>query len=55
MTFPVDLSKFKKLSLDYNNSKLTDQQKSDLLNNINVFRDAIVAFSATGAFTCLFI
>ncbi|KAL5366131.1 thiamine diphosphate-binding protein [Aspergillus floccosus] len=46
---PVDLSQFKKLKLDPKNPKLSDQQKQDLLHNINVFRDAIVAFTATGA------
>jgi transketolase len=47
--FPVDLSNFKKLSLDPKNPKLTSQQKQDLLHNINIFRDAIIAFTATGA------
>ncbi|KAL3462139.1 thiamine diphosphate-binding protein [Aspergillus heterothallicus] len=46
---PVDLKQFKKLSLDPKNRKLSDQQKKDLLHNINIFRDAIVAFTATGA------
>ncbi|OQU98342.1 Transketolase, domain-containing protein [Cladophialophora immunda] len=47
--FPVDLSKFKKLSLDPKNSELTSQQRQDLLHNIDIFRDAIVAFTATGS------
>ncbi|KAJ5091503.1 hypothetical protein NUU61_006373 [Penicillium alfredii] len=47
--FPVDLSQFKQLKLDSKNPKLSAEQKSDLLNNINVFRDAIIAFTATGA------
>jgi transketolase len=46
---PVDLSKFKKLTLDPKNSKLSPDQKRDLQHNINIFRDAIVAFTATGA------
>ncbi|KAI9372258.1 thiamine diphosphate-binding protein [Aspergillus egyptiacus] len=46
---PVDLKQFKKLQLDPSNPKLSDQQREDLLHNINVFRDAIVAFTATGA------
>ncbi|KAL5337509.1 thiamine diphosphate-binding protein [Aspergillus crustosus] len=46
---PVDLKQFKKLQLDPKNPKLSDQQKKDLLHNINIFRDAIVAFTATGA------
>jgi transketolase len=48
-TFPVDLKQFKHLKLDPKNPKLSDKQKSDLLHNINVFRDALVAFTATGA------
>lgn len=47
--FPVDLSQFKHLSLDPKNPTLDAQQKTDLLNNINIFRDAIIAFTATGA------
>ena len=46
---PVDLSKFKKLSFDPQTSKLSSQQRQDLQNNIDIFRDAIVAFTATGA------
>lgn len=46
---PVDLKQFKKLKLDPTSKQLTDQQKKDLLHNINVFRDAIIAFTATGA------
>ncbi|KAJ5620525.1 Transketolase N-terminal [Penicillium lagena] len=47
--FPVDLSQFKKLKLDPKNPKLSAEQKADLLHNINIFRDAIIAFTATGA------
>ncbi|KIA75802.1 hypothetical protein HK57_00416 [Aspergillus ustus] len=47
---PVNLAQFKKLSLDPKKSpKLSPQQKQDLLHNINIFRDAIIAFTATGA------
>ncbi|KAL3477080.1 thiamine diphosphate-binding protein [Aspergillus californicus] len=46
---PVDLKQFKKLQLDPKNPKLSEQQKKDLLHNINIFRDAIIAFTATGA------
>ncbi|KAL4930415.1 thiamine diphosphate-binding protein [Aspergillus undulatus] len=46
---PVDLKQFKKLQLDHTKKTLSDQEKKDLLHNINVFRDAIVAFTATGA------
>ena len=48
-SFPVDLKQFKKLELDPKNSTLSSEQKKDLLHNIGVFRDAIVAFTATGA------
>jgi len=47
--FPVDLNQFKTLKLDPKNAKLTAEQKQDLLHNINIFRDAIIAFTATGA------
>ncbi|KAJ5752212.1 hypothetical protein N7520_009129 [Penicillium odoratum] len=46
---PVDLKQFKQLKLDPKNSSLTSDQKQDLLHNINIFRDAIIAFTATGA------
>ncbi|KAL3441764.1 thiamine diphosphate-binding protein [Aspergillus insuetus] len=46
---PVDLKQFKKLTLDPKNPKLSPDQKKDLQHNINIFRDAIVAFTATGA------
>ncbi|KKK12893.1 hypothetical protein ARAM_007473 [Aspergillus rambellii] len=46
---PVDLGQFKKLKLDPNKPKLSDHQRQDLLHNINIFRDAIVAFTATGS------
>jgi transketolase len=48
-TLPVDLKQFKHLKLDPKTPQLSAQQKSDLLHNINVFRDALVAFTATGA------
>lgn len=47
--FPVPLEQFKKLSLDPKNPKLTEAQKKDLQHNITIFRDAIVAFTATAA------
>lgn len=47
--FPVDLKQFKQLKLDAKNPTLTPDQKKDVLHNINVFRDAIIAFTATGA------
>ncbi|KAJ7036852.1 thiamine diphosphate-binding protein [Mycena alexandri] len=48
-SFPVDLTKFKKFKLDPTKPKLTDQEKSDLLANIQLLRDAIVFFTASGA------
>ncbi|KAJ6132618.1 Transketolase N-terminal [Penicillium samsonianum] len=47
--FPVDLKQFKQLKLDPKTPQLSTQQKSDLQHNINIFRDAIIAFTATGA------
>ncbi|KAL6808403.1 thiamine diphosphate-binding protein [Trichoderma camerunense] len=49
LKFPVDLTQFKKLKLDHKNPRLSDQQKRDLQHNIDIFRDAIIAFTATGA------
>ncbi|KXN84860.1 Transketolase-like protein 2 [Leucoagaricus sp. SymC.cos] len=48
-TFPFDLTKYKKLSLDPSNPKLTADQKGTLLDNIQLLRDVIVFFTATGA------
>jgi transketolase len=48
-TFPVDLKQFKQLKLDPKTTQLSAQQKSDLQHNINIFRDALIAFTATGA------
>ncbi|KAH7884795.1 thiamine diphosphate-binding protein [Phlebopus sp. FC_14] len=47
--FPIDLRKYKKLSLDPTKPQLSAEQKSTLLHNIQLFRDAIVLFTATGA------
>ena len=47
--FPVDLKQFKTLKLDPKSPTLSSEQKQDLLHNITVFRDAIVAFTATGS------
>ncbi|KAJ5591604.1 uncharacterized protein N7459_001973 [Penicillium hispanicum] len=47
--FPVDLKQFKPLKLDPKTATLSIDQKKDLLNNINIFRDALIAFTATGA------
>ncbi|KAJ7215702.1 thiamine diphosphate-binding protein [Mycena haematopus] len=48
-TFPVDLKQFKRFKLDPTKPTLTEQQKADLLANIQLLRDAIVFFTATGA------
>ncbi|PPQ83489.1 hypothetical protein CVT25_006979 [Psilocybe cyanescens] len=47
--FPIDLKQFKELSLDPKQPKLTAEQKSDLQANIQLLRDALVLFTATGA------
>ncbi|EJD02431.1 Thiamin diphosphate-binding protein [Fomitiporia mediterranea MF3/22] len=47
--FPIDLSKFKKLTLDPSKPKLTDEERRTLKDNIQLLRDAIVLFTATGA------
>ncbi|GBE88552.1 thiamine diphosphate-binding protein [Sparassis latifolia] len=47
--FPVDLHKLKKLQLDPSQPKLTAEQKSALEHNVQLMRDAIVLFTATGA------
>ncbi|KAJ7116559.1 thiamine diphosphate-binding protein [Mycena epipterygia] len=47
--FPIDLKKFKKFKLDPTKSKLSDQERTDLLANIQLLRDAIVYFTASGA------
>lgn len=46
---PVDLKLFKQLKLDPSKPTLSAQEKSDLLHNINIFRDAIIAFTAAGS------
>ncbi|KAJ3556138.1 hypothetical protein NM688_g2190 [Phlebia brevispora] len=47
--FPIDLSKLKPLKLDPSNPKLTDEQFDILKHNVQLMRDAIVLFTATGA------
>ncbi|KAF8813439.1 transketolase [Phlegmacium glaucopus] len=47
--FPIDLKKFNKLSLDPSKTKLSPEEKSTLQANIQLLRDAIVLFTATGA------
>ncbi|OSX58829.1 hypothetical protein POSPLADRAFT_1071211 [Postia placenta MAD-698-R-SB12] len=47
--FPIDLKQLKKLSLDPSKPQLTAEEKAALLHNIQLMRDAIVLFTATGA------
>ncbi|MCU0537040.1 MAG: transketolase [Hydrococcus sp. Prado102] len=48
-TFPIDLAAYKPLTLDPANPTLTDEQRETLKANIQLCRDAIVFFTATGA------
>ncbi|MGF1496823.1 MAG: transketolase C-terminal domain-containing protein [Elainellaceae cyanobacterium] len=47
--FPINLEAYQPLSLDPATSTLTDQQRETLKANIQLCRDAIVFFTATGA------
>ncbi|MBP0001351.1 MAG: transketolase [Cyanobacteria bacterium SID2] len=47
--FPIDLSAYKPLELDPTVPELTDDQRETLKNNIQLLRDTIVFFTATGA------
>jgi transketolase len=48
-SFPIDLKQFKKLKLDHKKPNLTDEERTTLKANIQLLRDAIVLFTATGA------
>ena len=48
-SFPIDLGAYKRISLDASNPQLTDEQRDALKANIELCRDAIVFFTATGA------
>ncbi|MGB5973407.1 MAG: transketolase C-terminal domain-containing protein, partial [Nodosilinea sp.] len=48
-SFPIDLGAYQRISLDASNPTLTDEQRSALKDNIQLCRDAIVFFTATGA------
>ncbi|NEQ44902.1 MAG: transketolase [Leptolyngbya sp. SIOISBB] len=48
-TFPIDLSAYKRITLDPAVTTLTDEQRAALKFNIELCRDAIVFFTATGA------
>ncbi|KAH9945387.1 thiamine diphosphate-binding protein [Epithele typhae] len=47
--FPIDMSKLQKLELDPSKPQLTTEQRATLKNNVQILRDAIVLFTATGA------
>ncbi len=47
--FPINLDAYKPLALDPSNPVLTDEQRNTLKANIQLCRDAIVFFTATGA------
>lgn len=48
-SFPIDLNAYKRLTLDASSSTLTAEQRDALKANIQLCRDAIVFFTATGA------
>jgi transketolase len=48
-TFPMDLDRFRPLILDPRAEDLTAEQKQQLAANVQLCRDAIVFFTATGA------
>jgi transketolase len=48
-SFPIDLGAYKRIALDASNPTLTDEQRDALKANIELCRDAIVFFTATGA------
>jgi len=48
-TFPMDLDQFRPLTLDPQAETLTAQQRDQLAANVQLCRDAIVFFTATGA------
>jgi transketolase len=49
MSFPIDLSAFQPLELDPGRESLTDGERATLAANVQLCRDAIVFFTATGA------
>jgi transketolase len=48
-SFPIDLTTYQPVKLDPSNAKLSDDQRAALQANIQLCRDAIVFFTATGA------
>ena len=47
--FPIDLGAYKRIKLDPSNPTLTAEQRAALQANIQLCRDAIIFFTATGA------
>ncbi|MGR9071726.1 MAG: transketolase C-terminal domain-containing protein [Gammaproteobacteria bacterium] len=47
--FPIDLGAYRRISLDAGNPILSEEQKSALTANIQLCRDALIFFTATGA------
>jgi transketolase len=47
--FPIDLGSYQRISLNPGSATLTPEQKASLKHNIQLCRDAIVFFTATGA------
>ncbi len=48
-SFPIDLGAYQRIQLDPSKPTLTDEQRAALKANIQLCRDAIVFFTATGA------
>ena len=48
-TFPIDLDQFRPLTLDPKAESLTTEQRDQLAANVQLCRDAIIFFTATGA------
>ncbi len=48
-TFPIDLGAYQRISLDPSKATLSDDQREALKSNIQLCRDAIIFFTATGA------
>lgn len=49
MSFPIDLSSYKPVTLDPTNKSLTNEQREQLKHNIQLCRDTIVFFTAVAA------
>jgi len=47
--FPIDLGAYKRIKLDPSNPTLTAEQRAELQANIQLLRDTIIFFTATGA------